>query len=400
MKKTIIIILFALVLTASGAFAITSGSTLITTDTSGTTSLASQFSNGLTLGYVKEGSSEVGVIAWSPDWRAGPWGLGLDFNIPLGGDRPNNIQNIVFRYAEYDDGAKGLRYGVLDNVTLGHGLIMSNYTTRNVNYTILNNEQMGLRGFYNWDIYGASAMGTYSHVYYVAAEERVFPRLTLTEYYVTDADGVNIMQTDGTTKLFPAQSGFGVDATVPIVPGWDLYAEAGQLVGHGNAYGAGTGWAFNLLGVASASFSFTYRMLDSGFVPEYFNIEYESNPVDLTSAEAGNTSKNGYLGTFAVNLANRVEGSITYEDYTDTNPALNGLASAILSDQISATGYYSQPNFASFRSVSLEEGAIIGGSVTYKLNPATNVTVHYKKAYNSDLGRVEETQYYEIGIAF
>ena len=397
--KKVLIIISVLVLVSSIVYA-ESSSTIITSDSSGTSSLASTFSNGLTMGYIKEGSSEVGVLAWKPDWKMGPWGVGLDINIPTGNQATNNIQNIVFRYAEYDDGAKGLRYGVLDNVTLGHGLIMNNYSTRNLNYAVLNNDQVGLKGYYDWDKYGVGGMSTYTHVYYVTLKEKLHPRLILTEYYVTDADGVNIIQTDGTTRNFAQQSGFGIDATVPIIPGWDLFAEAGQLSNYGNGYSAGSGWALDFIGLGSATFMASYRMLDKAFVPGYFNVDYESNPIDLTSSEAGSENKNGYLVQLSATVLDRGEVTISYEDYKNSNPALTGLASAVISKDVSATAYYQQPNFSSIRAITLEEGAIIGGSVTYKVNPFTSMTVHYKKAYNSDTGQVEETQYYEIGLSF
>ena len=92
--KKLLVIISVLVLIATLSYAETS-STVITTDSSGASSLASTFSNGLTMGYVREGTSEVGVLAWKPDWKMGPWGVGLDINIPTGNQATNNIQNFV-----------------------------------------------------------------------------------------------------------------------------------------------------------------------------------------------------------------------------------------------------------------------------------------------------------------
>jgi hypothetical protein len=398
MKATIVTALL-LVFFAAGVYA-TNTTSILTSSTGGSTSLLSSFTNGFNLGMVKTGSAEVGMISWNPDFKLGPWALGLDFNIPLGSQNTAGIQNIVFRYAEYNDGNKGLRYGVLDSVTLGHGLIMKDYTTRSNSNVVLTNDQMGLKGYYGFGPSEVDGMATWSHIYQVGAKQKVHPRLTLTEYYVADVDGVNVVQTDGSTRNFPAQSAFGVDATVPIMGNWDLFAEAGQMANHGNGYGVGTGWAFDLLKFISASFSFTYRMLDQGFVPGYFNIDYESNPIDLSSVEASGNNKNGYVGELALAMANRLEATLTYEDYNDSNPALTGQAAAIITDQISATAYYKQENFADFRSLSLEEGAILGGSLTYKINAFTSLTVNYKRAYNASTGQVEESQYYEMGFGF
>ncbi|MBU0630119.1 MAG: hypothetical protein KKC80_04275, partial [Candidatus Margulisbacteria bacterium] len=73
---------------------------------------------------------------------------------------------------------------------------------------------------------------------------------------------------------------------------------------------------------------------------------------------------------------------------------------AKLSDQVSVRGYYSQPNFVDFRSLSLEQGAVMGADVAYKLNANTSLITHYKKQFNSSTGQVEEAQYYEISLSF
>jgi hypothetical protein len=69
-------------------------------------------------------------------------------------------------------------------------------------------------------------------------------------------------------------------------------------------------------------------------------------------------------------------------------------------DQLTVRGYYKQPNFVDYRSITLEQGAIIGADVAYKVNPYTSLITHYKKAYNPVTGQVESSQYYEVGLSF
>ncbi|MFA4858788.1 MAG: hypothetical protein WC901_05315 [Candidatus Margulisiibacteriota bacterium] len=397
MKKVVLLVL-VLLFSVTGVYA-TDVSTWITATPSGATSLSTNLSNGISLGYVKVGSGEVGLVSWKPDFKLGPWALGFDFNIPVGSSNPAGIQNVVFRYAQYDDHQKGLRYGVLDNVTLGHGMIMKDYSTRYSYDLILTNNQMGAQAYYNFNKWGLLGMATWHSVFNFGAKQYVNPRLTLTEYVVADSDGVNVLQSDGVTRNFPAQSGFGVDATVPIIGNWDCFAEAGQLNNHGAGVGLGTDWAYDLFGLMQSTFMLTYRVMDKGFVPGYFDVDYESNPVDLSSAEAG-SGRNGILGAWAFNVANRLAATLTYEDYNDSNPSLIALANAIVSDKILASGYYKQENFTDLRALSYEQGAILGAAVTYKLNPFSSLTWNYKKAFNSTSGQVEETQYISAGIGF
>jgi hypothetical protein len=371
-----------------------------TTVTSGTNAPTQLQSNigGISLGYIKVGTAEVATLAWRPDWHFGPWGFGADANYSLGENKPTGYDNFVLRYVEYDDLKKGLRYGFLSGVTLGHGLIMKNYSTRVGDQVLPNNQQMGFKGYVDLDNYVVRGMGTRSNIYYARVEERVNPLLTLGQYYVTDTTGRFITRPDGTTRQYPSVSALGVDATMPLPANFEGYAEAGQLMSHGNGYSAGLSWAYNLL-VADASFLAEYRMLDKGFVPGYFGSDYENNPIDLVSAEATNQPKNGMLVQMGVNALGLASLRAVYETYQGSNSTLMADLTAKLSDQLNVRGYYQQPNFVDFRSITLEQGALLGADVAFKVNPYTSLVTHYKQAYNPVKGLVESTQYYEVVLS-
>ena len=354
---------------------------------------------GMSIGYIKVGTMDVFSLAWRPDFKFGAWGLGADVNLALGDKKPANYESAVLRYVEYDDSKKGLRYGVLDWVTIGKGLVMKNYTTRVGTTVLLNNTQMGFKGYYDMDKYVARGLATRSNIYAVRLEERINPTLTLGQYYVTDTIGRTVTLSSGVARTFPSVSAIGADATMPLPANFEVFAEAGSLVNHGNGLTAGLSWAYDLM-VANASFSWEYRFLDKGFVPRYFNVDYENNPVDLTSAEASGRAKNGYLAQLGINALGLASLNAAYESYADSNAALMADLSAQFSDQVNVKGYYKQPNFADYRSISLEQGAILGADVTYKVNQMTSLITHYKKAYNPATGQVEVTQYYEVGLSF
>jgi len=87
-----------------------------------------------------------------------------------------------------------------------------------------------------------------------------------------------------------------------------------------------------------------------------------------------------------------------YENYQNSNPSLNADLTANLGSQLGVHGYFRQPNFMDYRSTTLEQGAIMGADVSYKINPLTALIWHYKQAFNPSTGKVETTQYYEIGL--
>jgi hypothetical protein len=365
-----------------------------------TASFADQgtLTNSIGLGYIKAGSAEVGAISWRPDLSLGAWALGFDANIPLGDKKPEGFDSIVFRFAEYNDGQKGLRYGVLDNVTWGRGLLMKNYSTRIAGPITQNNQQTAIKGFFNAERVGVQFMSTWSHIYAVRLTEKVNPMLTLGQSYITDADGPSIKQPDGSTINYPSVSGAAVDASVPLPLNFEGYAEAAHLISHGTATTIGINWGLEAL-IFSAGFDAGYRFIDQKFVPGYFNTDYETNPINLSSYEAAGQSKDGYVAELKLLASNLFKMNALYESYKGSNTTLTANAETEI-DKIYASVYFKQPNFQDFRSLTLEQGAIVGGSIGYKINPNMILITSYKKAYDPVLGKVIESQYYEVKMVF
>jgi len=393
MKKLLLCLCVSMLL---GSIVFAADSTAVISKSGDTSKLTSNI-GGLSIGYVKIGSKEVGTLAWSPDFKFGAWGFGADVNIPIGQDKTTGYENVVLRYLEYNDGQKGLFYGVVDNLTWGHGLLIDNYSTRTGQPILLNNEQMATKGYYTFqEKYTVRAMTTKTGLNVLRLEEKINPMLTLGQTYAMDVDGVTPVGTSTLQKI----SGIGADATVPLPLNFEGFAEYAMLVSHGGGLTAGLSWAQDFM-VAQADFSAGYRLLDSRFVPGYFGEDYETNPINIASAEATGNSKNGYLVKFGANAFGLASLKATYENYNDANSAsLNADLFAKLPQDVEVTGYYKQPNFANFRSLTLEQGAILGGSMAYPVNPFTKVIVHYKKAYDTATGQVVESQYYEMKFSF
>jgi hypothetical protein len=393
MKRVLLSFCLALLICS---FAQAEGTTTVVTRSDGTTQMYQPRDvDGISVGYIKSGSREVGNIAWHPDISVGFWGMGLDINIALGENKPSDYENVVLRFVEYDDKRKGLRYGVIDNLTWGHGMLINGYSTRVYGPVLLNNEQMALTGYVNMGQYAVRGLGTRTGIYGVRLEERINPLLTLGQTIITDVDGVTLAGTTETQKV----TGVGVDASVPLPLNFEGYAEWAQLVDHGSGFSTGLSWGYDLM-VANAMFLTEYRVLDKGFVPGYFNANYEANPVNLASAEATGNSKNGYMAELAIGILGLASIDVAYEDYNDSDSAaFTASLFSKLPGDIEVAGYYKQPDFVNFRSLTLEEGATMGGSITYPLNPYTRLIAHYKKSYDVDSQQIVESQYYELRLS-
>ncbi|MDI6731502.1 MAG: hypothetical protein QME05_02835 [Candidatus Margulisbacteria bacterium] len=348
---------------------------------------------GVGIGYVTSGSAETVNVSWHPDFKFGFFSVGLDVNLPMGGSSiPSGLDSIVWRSIAYDDGLRGLRYGVIESLTWGSGLLMDRYSTRLTGTVILDNRQLAFVGYLNApsDI-TVRALATKTSLDGVRIEKKVNPMLTVGGSFLCDYDGV-VIPAAGTNQQV---NGAGVDAKIPLPMNFEGYAEVAQLLNHGNGTSVGISWGQDIM-IAKANFSAEYRMLDKGFAPGYFNSEYEYNPVNLTSLEATGQAKNGYLIRLDADALSMASLKATYEQYNQSNGAVSAYLYGKLPQKVELSGYYSQPTFTDFTSLSFEQGAILGGTLAYPINTFTDIVAHYKKAYNSATARVEETQYYEL----
>ncbi|MCX5751560.1 MAG: hypothetical protein NT099_07850 [Candidatus Saganbacteria bacterium] len=399
---SVLFIMLGLLLAVSASAEIVT-TTLVQNNAS--SSMKTNFTNGLSIGYVKDGTQEVGIVSWQPDLKYGPFGMGINFNVPLGDKRPTGFQEFVFRYVEYDDAMRGLRYGVLTDITLGSGLLMDKYSTLGNASTLLNGTQLGLRGYYTFeDVMNLESlklfgMRTYSNLYAVRLEEKVYPWLILGQSSVWDTDGTTIKKPDGTYQSFAPESGYGLDLTIPLIWDADYYLEGAKLANHGAGASTGIKWIKDYF-VADFSFNVGLRYMERNFIPGYFNEGYENDPIDMVSVEArGGGPRSGYFLGLNGRALGMLGVGVGLEGYNNEPGVLNADVWANFPFDIFLAGSYKQPTFNDFRSLSFEQGAIAEGKIGYKINPKTTFITHYKRAYNRFSGTVEDSQYYEFQIA-
>lgn len=396
--KKVFVLFFAIVFISGMCFAdmignVSSGGDL--------TSMSTRFANGVGFGYANAGGVPSSVLRWNPDFTFGNLGLGLDINLVLGEKKDPNIETVVLRHVQYNTPSRGIKYGILRNITFGQGLLLGNYTTVSKGGIIESNKQTGVQAYYKKDIYGVEVLGTWSKLYAarITEELKYLIPFTLGQYYVTDTDGVNFTKTDGTIVSYPSISGAAIDAQTPLLFGSNLYAEYARLIGRGGGFAAGLAASADF-GLGKASLRAERRIIDYNFVPGYFNEDYETNPINLTSYEASSQSKDGYRVLLNTTVLNKGYIQAILEGYNGSNSALKADAYADISPEYFAAASFYQPNFQDSRSLNVEQGAIITTRLGYKANAFTNIIVNYKKAYDPDQGKVVETQWYEFKIAF
>lgn len=352
--------------------------------------------NTFSAGFISSSTAQVTNITWRPDFQLAGFGFGLDVDIPLGDQRPLGYENIVARYISYQGQRYGARYGLLENVTVGQGLLMKNYSTRISGPLLQSNRQNGISGYWDSGTWRAEALSTGTGIYSLRGEQS-FNFFRGGVYYITDTDGVSITSGVVTTTL-PPISGYGVDVVVPTtIPALDVYAEYAQLVNFGAGLTTGARWGYDFI-IAKLIGRVEYQQLAADFAPGIFNSEYEVNPLNFAAYRAAGQARKGTIGELDLMFLNYATLHGVYEGYDGQRPSARAdlKVADVFFPGYEISGYFIAPNMRDFRGLSLEQGAVLGGRVGYKVNPFVKVYVNYKRAFNGTLGRPEDTTYYEF----
>jgi len=354
--------------------------------------------SGVTLGYLSTTGGQVANFTWRPSFQFHNLGIGLEMDLPVGEGRPVGYENLVLRYLDYQGVRFGVRYGALENVTLGHGLLMKNYSNNLTGPLLHNNRQNGVRAHWDDNAWRLEGITTGTGIYAVRGEQWL-DMFSLGVYVIRDTDGVTTTTGSGTTVL-PSLTGYGVDATIPtMIPAVDLYAEYAQLSGFGSGLTSGVKWGYDFL-IVKALARLERQQFDANFAPSLFNAEYEINPLNFAAYRAAGVAREAVVGELDLMFLNYVSAHAVYESFSGATPSARAdfKVSDFFIPGYRISGYAIAPNLRSFRSLTLEQGLVYGARVGYKINSATEIIVHYKRAYNPTLGQPEDTTYYSLAI--
>ena len=363
------------------------------------------FINKMGLMWLQEGDRGAMGFIWRPGIMHGRLKMGLDVNVLLSDQQIPGLDRAILRYAEYDTEGTGFRYGEIEDVSLGYGLLMSNYSTNNPGSTLISNRALGLKTYYTSDLVAAYSIATVGSVFGLRFTERIYPNLILGETYVFDSNGIQNVQTGSGTVNIPSESGGSLDLTIPILGTRFLggepsfYSELAYLSGRGLGLAAGVVLKYELLNLGATYLRAERVMTHQNFVPRYFNEQYEVNPLNLSSAEAY-SSKEGYLFQLKTILFNLIKLTTTYEDYSGSNPVLG----VDLEIQPTKQGYgklsFLQANFQGIRYIPAESSGIVMAKFAYKLDELTSVGVLYKQATDPSQYKVTHSKMFSIQRIF
>jgi hypothetical protein len=309
-----------------------------------------------------------------PEVNLGKIGLGLDivllYNPDAEGDedkilvedaeRWDNLSSLLrtFRYVRYGHLYHSFyaRFGALDYVTIGHGLIMSGYSNhdrRGLRLNLSNDtKNFGVETIIN-NLGNPTVFGgrTYIRPLQKEDESTILRRLEFGGTYLTDID-----PTSGDLDEDPLVA-LGVDVGLPIIHNKlmrvDLYDEVaflntkpiadepdGMDLTRGNALGIG-------LSIFQALFKVEYRTFREGFRPTIFDYTYDAAKgvipdflgmdADTNVDELGR----GYFSLLAWRPTPMVHLLGTFEDYNTIDPKLYlGVTESGLVEKMSFRAFY------------------------------------------------------------
>jgi hypothetical protein len=353
------------------------------------------------ISYLENDGEMVTVFSLQPTLRLHHFSLGTEINLYSPDDKkPSESPYFLIRFLEYDDDTTGLRYGILNRITLGYGLIVNNYTTELRGSALFNPKQAGVK-FYTkmFAPFHYLLLGTNSQVYagrmeYLNPDLNFLGRpLSFGTSYAIDLDGV---ETKNKT--------IGEDqAAVALDAGWLLFAEAGTFfveVGHLCNYSKGfmTGFKGKLF---IFDYQVDYRRLGQNFVPGYFNAQYETTPVDLDTLNKGII--NGYHAGLGFGLFENLYFAADYEDYNFEESSKNDQSVKAYLDihdffAINGKICYEQLQLKNLEDANLTFQGLVPLSIL-GINAPGRANILYKRVYDAQGDYVDSTAVsYEVSF--
>ncbi|MDI6785997.1 MAG: FecR family protein [bacterium] len=344
-------------------------------------------------------------VSFQPEFSIGKVGVSLDAFVLI--DENNKIRKedwdefsdiiektIYVRYGQKKDPFY-VKLGGLNGVTLGHGMIMNNYSNL-INYP--NERKKGIELGVDRKIYGIEGMvdslrkvniyGVRAYVRPLAGKEMAYllNKLTVGGTFCLDRDPD---ETDNEDNKYVAI--MGIDTELPLKEGKILsiilYADAAKIKSKTDKHGTGIAAPGLLIRIPLAIFKAEYRIMDSDFIPGYFNYLYEIERKTKESLlSSGKPEKRGYYAEFTSNILNIISMSANYEDYSYTNPNLSArikLIKRIIPQLTLAEASYSQNNIEHLKLKT--PNTYIEWKFGYSISGPVSLIYTYSLTYDKDL---------------
>ena len=330
---------------------------------------------GGTISLISSGGANVLNLNIAKNFRFGEINVEIGLNLVTPEDkRPPGLNLIEFRHAEYDNKTIGLRYGLLNNVTLGYGILMDTYDSA-PGITYFDGSKAGVKAYTK--LYKPVC------VYAVATNKKLFGLRF--SYDVANMPGINKPLVVGTTfvndqggvrsgNLIINQnvSGYSFDSGVNLIRDLiDLYLEYGALSNNSSGFTAGLKYFLT----ENFAVKTEFRSYGNNFVPGLFSSTYEKAPINLSTYNAA--ALTGFFAGFEARLLPLGIISAGYSIYQDKAPALK--AAVAFKEFMGYTGVINYEKLV-FSGVPY----ILNGAIVYKINPLTSAIVNIEKIGDND----------------
>jgi hypothetical protein len=210
------------------------------------------------------------------------------------------------------------------------------------------------------------------------------------------------------------------NSLIRLVP----FVDANRIAGAGNGLHLGVMAGINFpipLFQLTLDARLEYRIMQAGYIPEYFDQTYDLGRVSYARATSTGvayypkatvarmlkadptTGTQGYYGEVAFNFAGFVQIGGTLQDYQSDNGASLGLYATIPKIEfVKLQGYYLRKNFSALSDAfTLDNRSLLGGSIAYKIVGPLYFRAQFERTWvvNPNNTAVTASDNYGFGLA-
>lgn len=304
--------------------------------------------NSLDYGLYKKDNLTLAKISFTPELSLGVIKLGFDLSLYTNGEDISYIQGRI-KYGEINLPWIGLKYGNIDNFSLGYGLIANRYSTYDMDGVILRLEDPKKGGFLTLFPSPFNRDENITTTYALRAFYRPLNKLEL---------GINGMF-DLDEDIGKRQGIIGADVGYYFTKNIVAYLSFAQRLIHDgisltednrvlSENGIIAGIQMNVPTLNTTLYLQGLNYSDN-FTPAYFNAYYEKNKLlnNLPSLAESTRRINGILVGLDSNILNVASLNIRYETYDFKTPTLYGNLNITLGQRLSLNLSYEQTNISS-----------------------------------------------------
>ncbi len=347
------------------------------------------------LGRVEVGMETAGgkgflKIRYVPEFHFGALGLALNLSLYYGPDDDtmgifldrdtgqlgweiSKFEQVLqlIKWVELDTKPLKVRYGRLDNVTLGAGMLMSDYYPNN---------ETGVMAHLHLGVGGGSVFYPTNNVTNVWGS-RLFlqlgERLQIGASLVQELQAVTLADDQVQGPLI----GTAADAIYSLGSP-DIYFQVGTYTG--SNVDENFAWSTGIRGdMGFLKYRAEYR--EGNIIFGYFDDIYERARIAETLSSVVINTFSGYLIQGAISPISNFSLGATYEDYAGQENKLTGEVSLVFSEQIQGSIVYTKRGIGGGGEFDFYKNAGIHLGISYPVSPGT-ILIITRNEYYDDLG--------------